>query len=73
MRQITVKLSTKERNYIDTLISQGKFASYGHSFRALLYWHKQNMRVIENLKRENAVLRFRVGDEVDDKSVGQKV
>ena len=57
MKQITVKLSIKERNYVDTLISQGKFASYGHSYRGLLYWHKIYVRQNEALRSENAALK----------------
>jgi Arc/MetJ-type ribon-helix-helix transcriptional regulator len=63
MRQITVRITAKESDYLDTLISQGMFASYSHSLRGLLYWHKQNQRVIGNLKRENAVLRAKVSGE----------
>ena len=40
----------RQRDYIDVLIDQGEFASYGHALRALLHKFKV-------LRRENAKLR----------------
>lgn len=58
--QITVRLSSKERDYIDHLIERGVFASYGHSLRALLYWYKVDQKTIIGLRAENAALRERI-------------
>jgi len=60
MRQITVKLSIKERDYVDRLIEQNKFASYGHSFRALLHYYKVNTREIAKLRTRLAQFQERL-------------
>lgn len=60
--QISVKLSTYERNYLDSEIKKGRFASYGHAFRSLLYFDKQSKRTIERLKSENAVLKSKLAE-----------
>lgn len=60
MRQITVKLSERERNSVDRLIDQGKFASYGHSFRALLHYHKVHGREIGKLRTRVTQLQERL-------------
>lgn len=57
MVQITTRISIRERDYVDTLINQGKFASYGHCFRGLLHWHKVLSRENSRLRTENVKLR----------------
>ncbi len=55
--QISVRLSDKERAYVDREIERGRFGSYGQAFRGLLYHYKQQKRTIARLMGETAVLR----------------
>jgi len=52
-----VRVTLKERDYLDKEIKSGRFASYGQAFRGLLYYYKQSKRSIERMRGENAVLR----------------
>jgi len=60
MRQVTVAVSLKDRSYIDHLINQGKFASYRHSYRGLLYWHKIYSRQNEAFRAKISALEERL-------------
>jgi len=57
MIPITVKITVEDRSYLDKQIKAGQFASYGHSFRGLLYYYRTTKRVLEKLKYDNAIMR----------------
>jgi len=62
MRQISVKLTEKERDSVDVLINRGMFASYGHAFRGMLYYYKTTKRTNARLLAENAVMRAKIAE-----------
>jgi len=47
----------RDRNYIDSEIKKGKFASYGHCLRALLHYYRVMGRENSKLRSENARLK----------------
>ena len=47
----------RERNYIDSEIKKGKFASYGHCLRALLHYYRVMGRENSKLRSENARMK----------------
>ena len=60
MIPINVKISLEDRDYLDKRIKAREIASYGHSFRYLISYRRKTERVVAVLKKENAVLRYRV-------------
>jgi len=60
MIPITVKITPEDRRYLDVQIKSGQFASYGHSFRGLLYYFRTSKRVIEKLKYDNTAMRIKL-------------
>ena len=47
----------RDRNYIDSEIKKGKFASYGHCLRALLHYYRVMGRENSKLRSENARIK----------------
>ena len=47
----------RDRNYLDAEIKKGRFASYGHSFRALLHYYRVMGRENAKLRTENARMK----------------
>ena len=47
----------RDRNYLDSEIKKGKFASYGHAFRALLHYYRTMGRENSKLRSENARIK----------------
>ncbi|KKL89154.1 hypothetical protein LCGC14_1917540 [marine sediment metagenome] len=57
MIPITVKVTLSQRNYLDAEIKKGKFASYGHSMRALIHYYRVMGRENSKLRSENARMK----------------
>ncbi len=72
MIPITVKITLKQRDYVDTIIKSGQCASYGHSYRFLLHYYRTTKRIMERQKTELAVLRYKAngGSEEHGKELG---
>lgn len=60
MIPIQVRISMRDRNYLDAEIKKGRFASYGHAMRALLHYYKTMGRENSKLRTENARFRERL-------------
>ena len=72
MLVISVKITHKQRNYLDKLIRDDQMASYGQSFRAMLGFWKRGHAEIERLRRENAVLKAHKRGEFDEYSTANQ-
>lgn len=57
---VSVNVDKRERDHMDTLISRGTFASYGHSLRALLHYYTVHTKEIAQLRADNARLKERI-------------
>ena len=57
MIPINCKITMRDRNYIDSEIKKGKFASYGHCLRALLHYYRVMSRENAKLRSENARMK----------------
>ena len=78
MLPITNKITLDQRDYLDRVIKSGEMASYGHSLRYLIQYHRKSKRVIAVLKADNARLKGmmevikggQVGQETQFENVG---
>ncbi|KKN06243.1 hypothetical protein LCGC14_1079260 [marine sediment metagenome] len=57
MISIHTRITVRDRNYLDSEIKKGTFASYGHALRALLHYYRVMSRENSKLRSENARMK----------------
>jgi Arc/MetJ-type ribon-helix-helix transcriptional regulator len=57
---VSVNVDKRERDHMDTLITKGVFASYGHSLRALLHYYTVHTKILAQRNAEIARLKERI-------------